>query len=189
MSKSIYTHVHHIVPRYMGGTDDPSNLIELTVEEHAEAHRKLYEEYGNRQDYIAWKALSGCIGKEELLYQRSKLGAEKMAEMRRGKPGPKQSPETIAKRMKSIGPVNPFKNKKHKKNSKEIMSIKAMGHDRNKKKWLLVIDGNSIIVEDLTKWCKENGYNYSGVHSAYQAKRKYKDIERIEQHERRTDDA
>jgi len=29
----------------MGGTDDPSNLIELTVEEHAEAHRELWEQY------------------------------------------------------------------------------------------------------------------------------------------------
>ena len=49
----------------MGGTNDPSNLVELTVEEHAEAHRKLYEEHGNSYDFVAWKALSGQIGKEE----------------------------------------------------------------------------------------------------------------------------
>ena len=36
-------HKHHIIPKHMGGTDDPSNLIELTIEEHAEAHRKLFE--------------------------------------------------------------------------------------------------------------------------------------------------
>ena len=29
----------------MGGTNDPSNLVELTVEEHAEAHRVLWEKY------------------------------------------------------------------------------------------------------------------------------------------------
>jgi len=57
---SIY-HKHHIVPRHMGGTDDPSNLIELTVEEHAEAHRKLFEEHGRWQDKLAWKTLSGQI--------------------------------------------------------------------------------------------------------------------------------
>jgi len=60
-------HIHHIIPKYLGGTDDPSNLIELSVEEHAEAHRILYEQHGNWQDYCAWQALSGRIGKEEVL--------------------------------------------------------------------------------------------------------------------------
>jgi hypothetical protein len=45
----------------MGGTDDPSNLIELTVEEHAEAHRKLFEMHGHWQDELAWKGLQGLI--------------------------------------------------------------------------------------------------------------------------------
>jgi hypothetical protein len=43
-------HIHHITPRHAGGTDDPSNLIELTVEQHAEAHRILFEQYGRWQD-------------------------------------------------------------------------------------------------------------------------------------------
>ena len=51
----------------MGGSDDPSNLIELTVEEHADAHRKLWEQYSNIKDYCAWKGLSGQIGKEEIV--------------------------------------------------------------------------------------------------------------------------
>lgn len=42
-------HLHHIVPKHMGGSDDASNLVELTVEEHAEAHRKLWETNGNWQ--------------------------------------------------------------------------------------------------------------------------------------------
>jgi hypothetical protein len=49
----------------MGGTDEPSNLVELTVEEHAEAHRKLYEEHGSTYDFVAWKALSGQITSDE----------------------------------------------------------------------------------------------------------------------------
>lgn len=58
-------HLHHIIPKHMGGTDDPSNLIELTVEEHAEAHRKLWEEHGRWQDYVAWCGLSGRMTCEE----------------------------------------------------------------------------------------------------------------------------
>lgn len=52
-------HWHHIIPKHAGGSDDPSNLIRLTVPEHAEAHRLLYEQYGRIGDKIAWKLLSG----------------------------------------------------------------------------------------------------------------------------------
>ena len=62
-------HKHHIIPKHMGGTDDPENLIELTIEEHAEAHRILFEKYGKWQDKLAWEALSSQIGKEEIIKQ------------------------------------------------------------------------------------------------------------------------
>lgn len=55
----IFMHRHHVIPRHMGGTDDPDNLVELSIPEHAEAHRKLFEEHGRWQDEIAWKVLSG----------------------------------------------------------------------------------------------------------------------------------
>jgi hypothetical protein len=62
-------HIHHIIPKYLGGTDDPSNLVELTVEEHAEAHRLLFEQHVNWQDRIAWLSLSGQIGKDEAIQE------------------------------------------------------------------------------------------------------------------------
>lgn len=80
-------HKHHIIPRHAGGSDDPSNLIELAVEEHAEAHRKLYEEHGRWQDKIAWEMLSGQIGNEQAI-QEARGAANR---------GRKRSPETIEK--------------------------------------------------------------------------------------------
>lgn len=60
-------HLHHIVPKHAGGTDDPSNLIELTVEEHAREHYLLWNQYGRWQDKVAWKGLSEMIDKENVI--------------------------------------------------------------------------------------------------------------------------
>lgn len=59
-------HKHHIIPKHMGGTDDPSNLIDLTVEEHALAHKELWEKHGKWQDLVAWRALEGQITSDDL---------------------------------------------------------------------------------------------------------------------------
>jgi hypothetical protein len=76
MSAETIYHQHHIIPRHMGGTDDPTNLVKLTIEEHAEAHRKLYEEYGCWQDKVAWKALAGQITHAEANYEAARRGAD-----------------------------------------------------------------------------------------------------------------
>jgi len=60
-------HIHHIIPKHLGGTDDPENLIELTVEEHAEAHRILWEQHGRWEDKLAWQGLAGLLTQEELV--------------------------------------------------------------------------------------------------------------------------
>ena len=73
MKETIY-HTHHIIPRHMGGTDDPENLIRLTVEEHADAHKKLYEQHGKEEDRIAWLGLAAIFSKEEIVQATQKLG-------------------------------------------------------------------------------------------------------------------
>jgi hypothetical protein len=56
----------------MGGTNDPSNLIELSIEEHAEAHKKLWEEHGRIEDRLAWKGLAGLASKQDILLELHK---------------------------------------------------------------------------------------------------------------------
>ena len=60
-------HIHHIIPKHMGGTDDLSNLFECSVEEHAELHLALYFEHGHWEDYIAALSLGGIMDREELV--------------------------------------------------------------------------------------------------------------------------
>lgn len=146
-------HKHHIVPRHMGGTDDSSNLIELTVEEHAEAHRKLWEQYGNIKDYCAWKGLEGTIGKEEIVrllmdptgrvhteetkqkISQSHMGKskhteeskEKISEARKGKP---LSEEHRAKISKSLEGNTRMVGKKLSDETKKKISAAGKGNNR-----------------------------------------------------------
>jgi len=60
-------HKHHIIPRHMGGNNDPSNIQTLTVEEHARAHKILWETYNKIEDYVAWQGLAGYAPKAELI--------------------------------------------------------------------------------------------------------------------------
>jgi len=107
-------HKHHIIPRHMGGSDDPSNIVELTLEEHAEAHRVLFEQYGKLQDKIAWLMLSGKTTEGEKLritlaadafqnfvsdHKRSELWRKKISDSLRGT---KQTPESNQKRSASL---------------------------------------------------------------------------------------
>ena len=54
----------------MGGTDEPSNIMECSVEEHAELHFALYLEHGHWQDWYAAMGLAGIIGKEEIVREQ-----------------------------------------------------------------------------------------------------------------------
>lgn len=79
-------HKHHIIPRHMNGSDDPSNLVELTIKEHAEAHRKLFEEFGKIEDRLAWLALSGQLNMDEIARERQLIGSIRGSEIARNTP-------------------------------------------------------------------------------------------------------
>ena len=59
----------------MGGPDDNSNIFECSAEQHAELHLHLYLTHGHLADWLAYHALSGQIGKEDIQKGKSRLGA------------------------------------------------------------------------------------------------------------------
>lgn len=81
MPKVIY-HTHHIIPRHAGGTNDPSNLIKLTIQEHAEAHRLLWEQYGRLEDKLAWLGLSNITDEAWKVSQELATKAKQQPEVR-----------------------------------------------------------------------------------------------------------
>lgn len=71
-------HVHHIIPKHMGGTDDTDNLIELPIWAHAEVHKRLWEVYGKLEDKLAYYVLIGKTDEIEQL--RIKIAKRKYQE-------------------------------------------------------------------------------------------------------------
>lgn len=54
---NVYTEAHHILPRSMGGGDEPSNIIRLTLKEHYFAHILLAMAGNDNQ----WASVSAII--------------------------------------------------------------------------------------------------------------------------------
>ena len=139
-------HKHHIIPRHAGGTDDPDNIVELTPEEHAEAHRKLYEEYGRWQDYVAWQGLAKLATKEEHVHMllsaagkkgnaiRNTNGTNKGMKYNRTKPGNYKDRK---------GANNPC--------AKEFTVVHP--------------DGSEEKIKALKTWCEAKGLNYNSFHN------------------------
>lgn len=120
------------MPRHMGGTDDPENLIELSIEEHAEAHRLLYEQHGRWQDRVAWQGLAGLVGHDEIL--------KEMNAARRGS-------------------GHPFYGKPRSDETKRKISQKLTGHpvsDETKKLWSKQRKGREVSDETKQKIRKAN---------------------------------
>lgn len=94
----------------MGGTDEPTNLVQVSISKHAELHKQLWEDLGCREDFIAWMALSGQITgaeakilaikearKRDIGKKRKPLSDETKAKISRGRTGKIHSEETRKK--------------------------------------------------------------------------------------------
>lgn len=55
-----YSEKHHILPRSLGGKDDPENLINLSARDHVFAHLLLAKIHGGPMFYAYWMMVSGC---------------------------------------------------------------------------------------------------------------------------------
>jgi hypothetical protein len=102
------THKHHIIPKYMGGPDTPENIVEVTVTQHAMFHFCNYQLWGNEEDRIAWRTLSGQITLDEAKLEVMALGRRKAGNKHKeNKTGIfSLSPEEISENCKKGGNKN-----------------------------------------------------------------------------------
>lgn len=138
-------HKHHIIPRHVGGSDNPINLVLLTPEEHAEAHKKLYEEYGRWQDYVAWQGLAKLAEKKDLV---------KIILSEAGKKGAMISNANWSK-------------ERREKHSKYMKLNRTGAKNPCAKTYEITYpNGSKEIVKSLKTWCEEKEFNYNTFHVA-----------------------
>lgn len=111
----LLTHKHHILPKFMGGTNESDNLIVLSVEDHFLAHKLLaencddeFDKNGNKMSaaYIAGKYKTFNVTKQEIgnLIREAKKEYYKNNEVwNKGKKGLQFHTEEIKKKISKAG--------------------------------------------------------------------------------------
>ena len=175
------SHKHHIIPRHMGGSNHSSNIVVLSVEEHAEAHKKLYEEHGKWQDKIAADMLSGQIKSDEV---RRELCRARMLN-----DNPMNNPESVKKMLESRKWYKPSVETKAKTSASCRGKKKSNTDNMNKSKlktYLVTTPaGEELIINDMPKFCSTNnlqaslmyqvasGYNNRKAHKKFKCRLLY----------------
>lgn len=114
---NVYTEIHHIVPKCIGGTNDKSNLIVLSAKEHIIAHILLSEMYPDSNSLkYASSAMLACTSATS---ERKNIDdLDLLAELR----------EKSRDFFKSLtGDKNPFYGKHHTEKTKKILSSYKKG--------------------------------------------------------------
>lgn len=177
-----YTEKHHIIPRCMGGTDAPANLVELTPEEHYLCHQLLVKMHPDNTKLInaaLFMTANGMGRRSNKVYGWLK---RRYSEYMKGPNNPQKINPRIGERHHYFGKTRPPSDEWLTQNGRKILSeskkgknnpnsgIKPWNHPRateyTKSVWANA-DHIKIIWEDNNKpsYCKlyslVNGKSYS----------------------------
>jgi NUMOD3 motif len=165
--------IHHIIPKHewrarfgsLKGVNAPDNLVELSLEQHIEVHRR-YGEEGSINDQRAYRALSGQIGKKELLCEIARVNVRKMKH------------HTLLSRKKMS--VSHLGNKSHfgiptSQKTKRLLSqaLKGRKHsakhiDAGAKTWKFIDpNGNVITIRNLANFCRNNNLDRNYMRAVF----------------------
>lgn len=135
--KEIYTESHHIIPRSLNGSNDPSNLVELTAREHFICHLLLPKMLNGiekrNMTFAIWSMLNRDHSKQRSrhkvnshTYQRLKIQVAKASsELHKGKIVSEETKQKISAKAK--GRTSPNKGKLMSEEQKQKLSIAHKG--------------------------------------------------------------
>lgn len=187
-------HKHHIIPKHMGGSNDPSNIVELSIKEHAEAHKKLWIKYGKIEDKIAYECLLGRkLLEEERIYLsiigfhkfysdeiKRKNWINKIKEKRKKQIITNKHKKNISKSLKKAHREGKFnniiyseemRNNARKKYIENNMAKKLADSRKKSKKWKNIMTSkkyrkNQRKISKKAKKVSINGKKYLSIHHA-----------------------
>lgn len=137
LPKEIYTETHHIIPKSLGGLNDPSNLVKLTAREHFVCHlllpRMLIGIAKRNMTFAIWSMLNRDHSKQRSrhkvnshTYQRLKIEVAKAcSQLHKGKTVSKETRDKLSKSCQ--GRESAFKGKTHSEESKKKLSTAHKG--------------------------------------------------------------
>lgn len=145
----VYVEKHHIVPKCIGGVDDPDNIVKLTGREHFICHWLLVRIYPDNKRLIhAFWMMSNCrndnryvpssrtyneakilhtnaLSKNMVGNKLSKATKDKISIANLGKKRTEEQRKNISESLK--GKDNGWNNRKHSEDSKRKMAIAKIG--------------------------------------------------------------
>lgn len=86
--KEVYSELHHILPKSMGGTDDKNNLVRLSAREHFMAHYLLWKTHRTKEMGYALHAMRMSNGLKKLNARRYEVLRLAFSEVNTGKLNP-----------------------------------------------------------------------------------------------------
>ena len=169
-------HIHHIIPKHMGGSDDIDNLIQLPIWAHAEVHKRLWEVYGRLEDKLAYYALNGKTDKvEELRIELGKRNYKKWLnenpiEVEKWKnnisntlKGKRYLPEEHYQKVGDMLRGIPRSEEVKRKISKSKKGKSVAQPNQMKRYEITKPTGEVLIVRGLNQFCKDEGISTSNL--------------------------
>ncbi len=137
-------HKHHIIPKYAGGTDDLTNIVELTPTQHAMWHWAEWQRKQNYLDFCAYKMILGDVKNPEFRHARAKAFGH-----------------IGGKRVHEVHP-NLAKENGVKGNKSQREKLAARGRTIAEKEWIVISpEGQETRIFNMAKFCRENGLQKS----------------------------